>query len=263
LGTQLATAQAPVVLGALDQAGVAARAAMALGRRPARWFARRVHERTLGSPWLTDRLIRALLDAAGPDRARYVQDGAGEDPGPSGWLSETLAEEIGDAVEAEDRRVGELMLAVALGAPADAEVLAPLLGLVDAAGSGLDELDEVVARAAAAGLSEPDGTLLPLVADALRRRTAPARRTEVRRLLADAAGTGVVLAVEAAVSLSCTRTIASCTSSAGQMAETVVLERGLRVLLEPVTELDAVAVPAEQLPDELDLRHARRVVAHG
>ena len=185
LGSLLATAQAPVVLGALDPAGVAARASRALGRRPADWFARRVHERTLGSPWLTDRLIRALLDAAGPDRARYAHDGAAADPGPSRWLSEPLAEEIADAVDAEDRRVAELVLAVALGAPADAEVLAPLLGLVDAAGSGIDELDELIARAAAAGLCGPDGTPLPLVADAVRRRTAPARRTEVRRLLAE------------------------------------------------------------------------------
>jgi DNA-binding CsgD family transcriptional regulator len=185
LGSQLATAQAPVVLGALDPDGVAARAARALGLRPAPWFARRVHERTLGSPWLTDRLIRALLDAAGPDRARYTHDGAGADPGPSRWLSQPLAEEIADVVDAEDRRVAELVLAVALGAPSDAEVLAPLLGLVDAAGSGIDELDELTARAAAAGLCGPDGTPLPLVADAVRRRTAPARRTEVRRLLAE------------------------------------------------------------------------------
>ncbi len=185
LGSVLSTNRAPLVLGALDPAGVAARAARAIGRRPAGWFARRVHERTLGSPWLTDRLVRALLDAAGPDRARFAHDGGGEDPGPSGWLSEPLAEEITDVVDAEDRRVAELMLAVALGAPMDAEVLVPLLGLVDAAGSGIDELDELVARAAAAGLSGPDGTPLPLVADALRRRTAPARRTEVRRQLAE------------------------------------------------------------------------------
>ncbi|TCK27751.1 helix-turn-helix transcriptional regulator [Pseudonocardia endophytica] len=183
LGTLLASEQAPVVLGALDQAGVAARAARALGRRPAPWFARRVHERTLGSPWLTDRLIRALLST--PDRARFVDDGANEDPGPSRGLSDALTEEIADVVDAEDRRVAELVLAVALGAPADAEVLGPLLGLVDAAGSGVDELDELVARAWAAGLCGQDGTPLPLVADVVRRRTAPARRTEVRRLLAE------------------------------------------------------------------------------
>ncbi|MDN5918486.1 MAG: helix-turn-helix transcriptional regulator, partial [Pseudonocardia sp.] len=66
-----------------------------------------------------------------------------------------------------------------------AERLGPLLGRLDAAGCGIDELDELVEQARAAGLCRPDGQVVPLVGVALRDRTPPARRTEIRRTLAE------------------------------------------------------------------------------
>ena len=64
-------------------------------------------------------------------------------------------------------------------------MLVPLLGLTDEAGSGIDELDELVQRAVAAGLCTPDGRVIPLVGEAVRARVAPARRTELRRTLVE------------------------------------------------------------------------------
>ncbi|MEV1293976.1 LuxR C-terminal-related transcriptional regulator [Pseudonocardia sp. NPDC049635] len=168
LGAALAASAPPLVLGALDAAGVVARAVRITGARPSDETVRVVLERTAGSPLLVDR----LLAATGGSGA-----GAGVPP--------ELAEQLGYAIDAEDRRVVDLVTATALGAPHDSEVLVPLLGLADAAGSGIDELDELVQRAVAAGLCTPDGRVVPLVGDAVRGRVPPARRTELRRALAE------------------------------------------------------------------------------
>lgn len=164
LGAALAAGAPPLVLGALDAAGVAARAVRAGTSLPDDAL-RAVLERTAGSPMLVDRLL-----------------GTGS---ATGAVPPQLAEQIGYVVDAEDPRVVEMITAVALGAPSDSEVLVPLLGLTDAAGSGIDELDELVQRAVAAGLCTPDGRVIPLVGEAVRARVAPARRTELRRTLAE------------------------------------------------------------------------------
>lgn len=163
LAAVLAASEPPLVLGVLDAAGVAARA-VRLGVRVSQEALRAVLERTAGSPLLVDRLL---------------------DAGASGPLPPAPAEQIGFAVDAEDPRVVELVTALALGAPSDSEVLAPLLGLADTAGSGIDELDELVRQAVSAGLCTPDGRVVPLVGEAVRSRVPPARGTELRRSLAE------------------------------------------------------------------------------
>nr|WP_255426899.1 LuxR C-terminal-related transcriptional regulator [Pseudonocardia sp. C8] len=165
LAAVLAASAPPLVLGALDAAGVAARAVRITGHRLGDDAVRAVAERTAGSPVLVDRLL-----------------GSGT---TTGVAPAALAEQIGYAVDAEDRRVVELVTALALGAPSDSEVLVPLLGLSDTAGSGIDEVDELVQRAVAAGLCTPDGAVVPLVGEAVRTRVPPARRTELRRTLAE------------------------------------------------------------------------------
>ncbi|ALE86381.1 hypothetical protein XF36_27255 [Pseudonocardia sp. HH130629-09] len=168
LGATLAAAP-PLVLGALDAAGIAARAARVAGTRITDEALRAVAERTAGSPMLVDRLL-ATGRVGGP-------------------VPPQLAEQIGYAVDAEDPRVVELVTALALGAPVDGEVLVPLLGISDAAGIGVGaeiaELDELSGRAVAAGLCTPDGRVVPLVAESIRARVAPARRAELRRHLAE------------------------------------------------------------------------------
>ncbi|MEK6466114.1 helix-turn-helix transcriptional regulator [Pseudonocardia alni] len=169
LGATLAAAAPPLVLGALDAAGIAARAARVAGVRISDEAVRVVAERTAGAPVLVDRLL-AHGRVGGP-------------------VPPQLAEQIGYAVDAEDPRVVELVTALALGAPVDGEVLVPLLGISDAAGIGVGaeiaELDELSGRAVAAGLCTPDGRVVPLVAEAIRTRVAPARRAELRRHLAE------------------------------------------------------------------------------
>lgn len=169
LGATLAAAAPPLVLGSLDAAGIAARAARVAGVRISDEAVRVVAERTAGAPMLVDRLL-AHGRVGGP-------------------VPPQLAEQIGYAVDAEDPRVVELVTALALGAPVDGEVLVPLLGISDAAGIGVGaeiaELDELSGRAVAAGLCTPDGRVVPLVAESIRARVAPARRAELRRHLAE------------------------------------------------------------------------------
>ncbi|GAA1834979.1 helix-turn-helix transcriptional regulator [Pseudonocardia alni subsp. carboxydivorans] len=169
LDATLAAAVPPLVLAVLDAAGIAARAARVAGVRISDEAVRVVAERTAGAPVLVDRLL-AHGRVGGP-------------------VPPQLAEQIGYAVDAEDPRVVELVTALALGAPVDGEVLVPLLGISDAAGIGVGaeiaELDELSGRAVAAGLCTPDGRVVPLVAEAIRTRVAPARRAELRRHLAE------------------------------------------------------------------------------
>lgn len=169
LGATLAAAAPPLVLGSLDAAGIAARAARVAGVRISEEAVRVVAERTAGAPMLVDRLL-AHGRVGGP-------------------VPPQLAEQIGYAVDAEDPRVVELVTALALGAPVDGEMLVPLLGISDAAGIGVGaeiaELDELSGRAVAAGLCTPDGRVVPLVAESIRIRVAPARRAELRRHLAE------------------------------------------------------------------------------
>ena len=103
LGAALAATTPPLVLGELDRAGVAARAARALGRRPAAWFVRLVHERTAGSPQLTDRLVDAMLDTAGADRSRFAEGGEPPDDAGARALAPALVEQIGYAVDGRTR----------------------------------------------------------------------------------------------------------------------------------------------------------------
>lgn len=125
LGGVLAAARPPVLLEALDRTGVAARAALLLGeragagdRRPA-GLVDLVHAQTAGLPALVDRLLTALGEQAGPDRARVPLP---DEPPPG------LLVQLGYTVLAQGPGTRELLLARALGAPLEAEVLVPLLG---------------------------------------------------------------------------------------------------------------------------------------
>ncbi|NMH98943.1 helix-turn-helix transcriptional regulator [Pseudonocardia sp. K10HN5] len=176
-----ALAGPPLVLGPLDRGGVAARAALALRERPPAALVDHVARQTAGLPGLVDRLIAALIEQAGPaDRARLAQPGSLPDEAPA-----ALIQQIGYTVYGLERRVRELLVAFALGAPRDAEVLVPLLGLADSAGGGIDEVEELVEEARAAGYLTAEGRLAPLVAAAITARTPTARRLELRRTLAE------------------------------------------------------------------------------
>ncbi|MGD9985823.1 LuxR C-terminal-related transcriptional regulator [Pseudonocardia sp.] len=181
LGGAVAGGGTLLVLGALDRPGVAARAARILRERPPVPLVDHVLAQTAGLPDLVDRHLTGILDQIGPaDRGRLAHPG-----GIPARPPQNLVHQLGYAVYGMERRVRELLVALALGAPRDAEVLVPLLGLADAAGGGIDEVDELVEEARSAGHLTADGALPPLVAHAIRQRVPGARRLEVRRTLAE------------------------------------------------------------------------------
>jgi DNA-binding CsgD family transcriptional regulator len=176
LGTALAATRPPVVLEALDRTGVAARAALMLGGdTPPVELVDHVLEQTAGLPGLVDRLLGALLEQAGPDRARGVL--LPVEP-PAGLLVQ-----LGYLVHGLGDDVGGLLLARALGAPLESEVLVPLLGLSPDVGA--TQLDELLEAARAAGMLTGDGKAVPLVSAAVLARTPRASRVELRRTLAE------------------------------------------------------------------------------
>jgi DNA-binding CsgD family transcriptional regulator len=176
LGTALAAIRPPVVLEALDRTGVAARAALLLGGEgPPAELVDHVFEQTAGLPGLVDRLLGALLERAGSDCVRGVPLPA--EP-PAGLLVQLgyLVHGLGDGV-------GDLLVARALGAPLESEVLVPMLGL--APDEGAAQLDELLEAARAAGMLTGDGKAVPLVSAAVLARTPQASRVELRRTLAE------------------------------------------------------------------------------
>ncbi|WP_234997630.1 helix-turn-helix transcriptional regulator [Pseudonocardia thermophila] len=156
LGAVLAARRTPVVLGPLDATGVAVRAERLLGRRLDDRHVAAVLDRTGGVPLLVDRLLTASDGEAG------------------------LIAQLGYLLAAQPAGVVDLLLHLAAGAPLDAELLGPLLGLTRTA-----ELDEHVEAAIAAGLLRADGRPIPLVCAAVLARTPPASRTAARRALAE------------------------------------------------------------------------------
>lgn len=176
LGAALAAQRPPVVLDVLDRTGVAARAALVLGERADTFDALldAVHVQTAGVPRLVDLLLTALVEQAGADRARLRTALATRAP-------EGLLTQLGYTVQGQPVGVRDLLQAIALGAPPEYEVLAPLLGLDGAAST----LDELVEAARAAGLLTADGRAVPLVAAAVLARTPPGTRVETRRALAE------------------------------------------------------------------------------
>jgi DNA-binding CsgD family transcriptional regulator len=171
LGAALAGTRPPVVLDAFDRTGVAARAALMLGDRGTAELVDHVLDRTAGLPWLVDRLLVALGPATGAERIR-ASPAAGPPP--------ELLVQLGYVVHGLGPDVPRLLLARALGAPLDPEVLVPLLGLGAAA-----DLDELVEAARAAGVLTADGLAVPLVSATVLARAPEAARLDLRRSLAE------------------------------------------------------------------------------
>ncbi|MHA6620465.1 LuxR C-terminal-related transcriptional regulator [Pseudonocardia sp. DLS-67] len=176
LGSALAATRPPVVLEALDRTGVVARAALLLGGDdPPPELVNHVLEQTAGQPGLVDRLLGALLEQTGLDRFRGVP--------PSGEPPAGLLVQLGYLVHGLGNGVGGLLLARALGAPLESEVLVPMLGL--SPDDGAAQLDELLEGARAAGMLTRDGRVVPLVSAAVLARAPRASRVELRRTLAE------------------------------------------------------------------------------
>jgi len=169
LGVRLAAQRPPLVLEPLEPAGVAARAARLLPDRPRRDLVEHVLARTAGVPALVDRLLAALVALAPANDPLAVPLPARP---PAG-----LVAQLGYAAAALDAGVRDLLLARAVGASPDLEVLGALL-----ADQPVAELAEA---ARAAGLLAADGAAIPLVSAAvLAGATAPSV-LKLRRALAE------------------------------------------------------------------------------
>ncbi len=175
LGAMLTRGRPPLVLGALDRAGVASRMALMFGVRPSVELVENVTERTAGMPSLVDRLLRALRSSGA------VEVSAGSEPRMQVAvdLPPGLLEQIRYDLAGLPKPVLKLLLAVAVGAPLDGEVLAPTLNLP------AEQVSDLVEEARAAGLLGGEGRLAPLVRMALVQHTAELQVQSVRQRLAE------------------------------------------------------------------------------
>ena len=213
-----------------------------------------MRERTAGTPVLVDRLLDALVEQVGPDRARLANL-------PPARLSQPppgLLAQLGYAVQAQDAGVRGLLLARALGAPLEAEVMMPLLGLDTTAA-----LDELFEAARAGGLLTADGSPIPLISDAVLARTPAGSRSGLQRALAEielGRGSSVRRAARGLIdtAMSGTRAASVLTAAAEEALQTgnheagAFLEAAVRAGT-PAIELAARRAEAGVLEADLDL----------
>ena len=235
LGAALAAHRRPVVLGRLNRAGVAARAALLFDGRPAADLVQAVLTRTAGVPALVDRLLSGADD-------------------PATDLPPALLVQLGYALDGLPSAVRDLLLARAVDAPVEPEVLVPLLGL-----PGADALDELVTAAWAHGRLLADGAVVPLVSAAVLARTPPAAVVEMRRSLAElelARGGDVVAAAQGLLGCGATGPgVAAVFAAAADQA--------VRSGTGPADDLYDAAVRAGAAPLELAPRRAEAAVVAG
>ncbi|MBW0088814.1 LuxR family transcriptional regulator [Pseudonocardia sp. KRD-184] len=233
LGAELSRHGRPVVLDVLDRGALAVRAQRLLGHVPDPAVLDTVLLRSAGIPALVDLLL--------------------ELPG-TGELPADLLAQLGYALEELSPGVRELLLARAIGAPRDAEVLVPLLGL-----PGADALDELVVAAWAEGRLLADGGAVPLVSAAVLARTPPAAAIEVRRALAEIElerGGDVLTAARGLLRAGGTgKRVAAVFAAAADQA--------VRTGAGPADELYEAAIRAGAAPLELAPRRAEAAVIAG
>lgn len=245
LGALLAAGRAPVVLEALDRAGVAARAARLLRARPRPDLVDHVLELTAGMPGLVDRLLAALIALAPASDPTAVPLACHP---PAGLLAQ-----LGYTLESLGGGVLEMLLARAVGAPPDPDVLGALLG---STGGILDELTDA---ARATGLLAADGRPIPLVSVAVLAGISAARSLGLRRKLAEIElrrGGNVLVAARGLLGTGATGTeLAAVFTSAA--------EEAVRAGSADAAELYAAAVAAGASALELAARRAEAAMLAG
>ena len=152
-----------VELGALDWSQVAALASRRLGRAAPSPLVDHVLRATSGNARLVDQVLAGLIGTGSLSvSARPTM--------PLPWqLVAQLDADLGDA----DSALRGVVLALALGAGADAGTLAPVLGLAP------EQVGDLLAQARATGLLLPDGTVVPVARQALLAGTTADRSASV------------------------------------------------------------------------------------
>lgn len=174
LGSVLATARPPLVLGHLDRNATADRASALLGARCPELLTRLLYEQTAGLPVLLDQVVVGLRDS-GQITADLLRRPL---PGTTFDVPAGVREQVRYVVEALPAEVRQVLFAATLGLSPDTRALAELLA-VDAA-----VVDDVLRAAAASGLLTDDGAVVPLVGRLLVRLVPPAQASRVCEVLA-------------------------------------------------------------------------------
>jgi len=251
LGALLGAKRSPLVLGPLDRAGVAARAALLLGTRPAPDLVDLVVEQTRGQPSMVDRLISGL-HAAGriePAEGRPGEAAASRLAAAAGTIEPpaSVLEHLRYELDALPDGVRELLLGLAAGAPLDPAVLGPTLEIEPAS------VGELAEAAGAAGLLDAGGELIPLVRQAVLRQTPPVRRLEVQQRLAQVQLDRGASVLAAASGLIGTGASGPQAAAAFEAAGDEALQGGLQI----AGELYTAAVQAGAEPAPLAARRAQ------
>jgi DNA-binding CsgD family transcriptional regulator len=159
--------QPPVLLGLLNRRATQIRCAALLDQAPTAAMVDLLYEQTGGSPMLIDRVLHAM-DTTGrlnPDRPELPID---------------VVDRVRYELDRLPRQLRAMLLAVALGAAPDPEILAAVLA-VDPSG-----IADLWSMAQAHGLLLSEGQLIPLVRRALVAGAAPGTRRVIQRLVLDA-----------------------------------------------------------------------------
>ncbi|MGB3443295.1 MAG: ATP-binding protein, partial [Actinophytocola sp.] len=175
LGAQLSRHHSPVVLGQLDRDEVAALVARRGNCQPPDTLVALVLEQSGGSPMFAGMVTQALLDTGRfdprhPDRFRRPNRVS---------VSPGLAERLRYLLEALDPPIHDLLEALALGAPLDADVLGALLTTAPAG------LTDTVEAARATGLVTETGDLIVFVRNLVLRAMPVLRARDMQRRLAE------------------------------------------------------------------------------
>ncbi len=168
LAAALGRHRAPIVLGRLSRAEVGARVEGLCSGAGSAAVAAFVYDQTAGTPKLVDALASALA-AAG-----LVPDG----PGHAGWTPSKIPTSVLELLRLDLSSLGpeplSLLLALAVGADLNPEVLADVLGSAPAA------VEHAAEVARASGLLTEAGALLPLARHALITLAPPMRVQAIR-----------------------------------------------------------------------------------
>src|SRR5262245_45797359 len=175
LGAQLSRHHSPIVLGHLDKEEVAVLIERRGKCQPTDTLVAVVHEQSGGSPMFAGLVTQALLDTGRldprhPERFRRPNRVS---------VSPGLAERLRYLLEALEPSIYQLVEALALGAPLDADVLAALLD-TDPAG-----LTDTVEAARAPGLLTEGGELIVFVRNLMLRLMPVLRTRNMQRRLAE------------------------------------------------------------------------------
>jgi DNA-binding CsgD family transcriptional regulator len=159
--------QPPVLLGRLNRRGTQIRCTALLGQAPSAAMVDLLYGQTGGSPRLIDQVVSSLgsADRLDGDRAEL----------PPGVIDRVRYD-----LDRLPRPLRGLLLAVALGAAPDAEILASVLAVDPPV------IADLWSMAQAHGALLSDGQLIPLVQRALIAGAAPGTRRVVQRLVLDA-----------------------------------------------------------------------------